>query len=115
MKTNVACLLGIGALVLIAIAADAEGRIRMPAEVRTAVLVGTLVAAYLAVLATEPGRAFFQLTPLPWEIVASLVAIAIAWTAAVIGIHKTRVVQRGIDVVIARVQSLRVRQPSPEV
>jgi cation-transporting ATPase E len=115
MLTTVACLLGIGALVLIPIAADAEGRIRMPAEVRTAVLVGTLVAAYLAVLATEPGRAFFQLAPLPWEIVASLVAIAIAWTAAVIGIHKTRVVQRGIDVVIARVQSLRVRQPSPEV
>ena len=90
MLTTIACFLGIGALVLIPIAADAEGRIRMPAEVRTAILVAVLVAAYLAVLATEPGRAFFQLAPLPWEIVASLIAIAIAWTAAVIGIHKTR-------------------------
>jgi hypothetical protein len=86
----------------------------MPAEVRTAILIGVLVAAYLAVLSTELGRAFFQLAPLPWEIVASLVAIAGAWTAAVIGIHKTRIVQRGIDVLIAGVHSLRARQPSAE-
>jgi cation-transporting P-type ATPase E len=115
MLTTIACFLGIGALVLVPIAADAEGRIRMPAEVRTAILIGVLVAAYLAVLSTELGRSFFQLAALPWEIVASLVAIAAAWTAAVIGIHKTRIVQRGIDVLIAGVQSLRPRQPSAEV
>ena len=73
----------------------------MPAEVRTAALIGSLGGAYLIVLATAAGRDFFQLTPLPWEIVATLIAIAATWTAAVIGIHRTRIVQRGIDVLIA--------------
>jgi cation-transporting ATPase E len=95
--TTLASFLGIGALALVPIAADDRGRIRMPARVRTALLVGSLVGAYLVVLATEPGRAVFQLTPLPWEVVASLLAIAAAWTAAVIGIHRTGIVQHGID------------------
>jgi hypothetical protein len=61
----------------------------------------SLVAAYLAVLATDQGRAFFQLAPLPWEIVATQLVIAAAWTGAVIGIHRSRIVRRGIDVLIA--------------
>jgi hypothetical protein len=54
----------------------------------------------LAALST-PGRSFFQLAALPWEIVATLLVIAATWTAAVIAIHHTRIVQRGIDVLIA--------------
>jgi hypothetical protein len=79
----------------------------MPAWVRTTVLVGALGIAYLVVLSTGPGRSFFQLAPLPWQIVASLIAIAAAWTAAVIGIHRTRIVQRGIDVLIDAWRALR--------
>jgi hypothetical protein len=101
MLTTVATFMGIGALVLIPVAADVDGRVRMPAWMRTAILVGTLVVAYLVILSTGPGRAFFQLSPLPVEIVATLVAIAAAWTWAVIHIHRTRVVQRGIDLLIA--------------
>jgi cation-transporting ATPase E len=99
--TTLASFLGIGALTLVPIAADDRGRVQMPAWVRAALLVGSLVAAYLVVLATDPCRAFFQLTPLPLEIVATLLLIAGAWTGAVVGIHHTRVVQRGIDVAIA--------------
>jgi cation-transporting ATPase E len=111
MLTSIACFLGIGALVLVPIAADERGRIRMPAWLRTTVLVAALVIAYLVVLSTGPGRSFFQLAPLPWEIVASLIAIAAAWTGAVIGIHRTRIVQRGIDVLIDGWRSIR---PLPE-
>jgi cation-transporting ATPase E len=99
--TTLASFLGIGALTLIPIAADERGRIRMPAWMRTALLVGSLLVAYLVVLATGPGRSFFQLSPLPWEIVATIVVIAAAWTAAAIGIHRTRIVQHGIDRLIA--------------
>ena len=111
--TTLASLLGIGALVLIPIAADDSGRIRMPAQVRTLILIGSLVAAYLVVLATEPGRSFFQLTPLPWEIVVSLLAIAAAWTGAVVVIHQTRVVQRAIDLGIAAWKRLAAGRPAP--
>jgi cation-transporting ATPase E len=107
MLTSMACFLGIGALVLVPIAADERGRIRMPAWLRTSVLIGALMLAYLVVLSTGPGRSFFQLAPLPWEIVASLIAIAAAWTGAVIGIHRTRIVQRGIDVLIEAWRSIR--------
>jgi cation-transporting ATPase E len=107
--TTLASLLGIGALVLVSIAADDRGRIRMPAWVRTVVLIGSLVATYLVVLSTELGRSFFQLTALPWEIVASLLAIAAAWTGAVVVIHRTRIVQRGIDAGIALVARLLAR------
>jgi cation-transporting ATPase E len=113
--TTLASFLGIGALVLVPIAADDRGRIRMPAWVRTALLVVCLVGAYLAVLATELGRAVFQLTPLPWEIVASLLATAAAWTAAVIGIHRTRIVQHAIDLLIAAWQRLVARRPADRI
>jgi cation-transporting ATPase E len=109
--TTLASFLGIGALALIPIAADDRGRIRMPAWVRTTVLVGSLVVAYLAVLSTDPGRSFFQLAPLPWEIVATIAVMAAAWTAAAIGIHRTRIVQRGIDVLIGAWRAMR---PSPD-
>jgi hypothetical protein len=108
--TSLASFLGIGALTLVPIAADDRGRIRMPAWVRVAALVGALVGAYLVVLSTGAGRAFFQLAPLPWEIVATLLVIAVAWTGAVIGIHRTRIVQRGIDVLIAAWQGLAARR-----
>jgi hypothetical protein len=52
------------------------------------------------VLSTGAARSFFQLTTLPWEIVATLVVLAVAWTGAVIGIHRTRIVQRAIDAAI---------------
>jgi hypothetical protein len=111
MLTTIATFMGIGALVLIPVAADVDGRVRMPAWMRTAILVGTLAVAYLVILSTGPGRAFFQLSPLPVEIVVTLVAIAAAWTWAVIHIHRTRVVQRGIDALIA---GWRLIRPSPE-
>ena len=57
--------LGTGALVLVPISADDRGRIRMPAWVRTTILVGAMTLAYLVVLSTGPGRTFFQLAPLP--------------------------------------------------
>jgi cation-transporting P-type ATPase E len=95
--TTVASFLGIGALVLVPVAADERGRIRMPAWARTLLLIGSLTAAYLIVLSTEVGRSFFQLRPLPAEIVATLVVLAAAWTLAVVFIHRTAVVQRGID------------------
>jgi cation-transporting ATPase E len=111
MLTTIATFMGIGALILIPVAADDEGRVRMPAWMRTVVLVGALAIAYLVILSTGPGRAFFQLSPLPVEIVVTLVAIAGAWTWAVLHIHRTRIVQRGIDVLIAGWRYLRHAQP----
>jgi cation-transporting ATPase E len=95
--TTIASFLGIGALVLVPVAADERGRIRMPAWARTLLLVGSLIVGYLVVLSTEVGRSFFQLRPLPAEIVATLVVLAAAWTLAVVFIHRTAIVQRGID------------------
>ena len=79
----------------------------MPAWMRTVLLVGTLAIAYLIVLSTGPGRAFFQLEPLPVEIVITLGAIAGAWTWAVLLIHRTRIVQRAIDLLIAGWRGIR--------
>jgi uncharacterized membrane protein YgdD (TMEM256/DUF423 family) len=107
MLTTVASFMGIGALILIPVSADREGRIQMPAWMRTVVLVGTLTFAYLAILATGPGRAFFQLSPLPFEFVATLGAIAAFWTWAVLHIHRTRIVQRGIDLLITGWKTVR--------
>jgi cation-transporting ATPase E len=101
MLTTIASFLGIGALILIPVTADEEGRIRMPAWMRTVLLVVGMTIAYVVVLSTEPGRSFFQLSPLPFDIVVTLVVIAAVWTWAVLHIHRTRVVQRGIDVLIA--------------
>ena len=95
--TTIATFLGIGALVLIPVVGDDRGRVRIPARLRTATLVGALVAAYLVILSTGPGRAFFQLSPLPAEIVLTLGAIAAAWTLVVVRVHRTRIVQRAID------------------
>jgi cation-transporting P-type ATPase E len=106
MLTTVTCFMGIGALVIIPVAGDVEGRVRMPAWMRTALLVGALAAGYLLVLSTTTGRAFFQLEPLPVEIVAILGVLAGAWTWAVVHIHRTRVVQRGIDWLIAVTPSM---------
>jgi len=100
MVTTVSSLMGIGALILIPVAADDEGRVRMPAWMRTVLLVVAMVFAYLVVLSVPLGRSFFQLTPLPAEIVATLGVIAAAWTLAVLFIHRTRIVQRAIDVLI---------------
>jgi cation-transporting ATPase E len=107
MLTTVASFMGIGALILIPVAADVSGRVRMPAWMRTVILVGVLTIAYLVVLSTEGGRSFFQLSPLPFEIVASLIVIAGAWTWAVLHIHRTRVVQRAIDLLIAAWRGIR--------
>ncbi len=109
--TTLASFLGIGALTLIPIAADERGRVRMPAWVRLAALVGSMVGLYLVVLSTTPGRSFFQLAPLPWEIVATLLVVAATWTAAAIAIHHTRIVQRGIDVLIAGWRRCSTRRP----
>jgi hypothetical protein len=65
-------------------------------------------------LSTTPGRSFFQLAPLPWEIVTTLMVIAATWTAAVIAIHHTRIVQRGIDVLIAGWRIARPTQPATQ-
>jgi cation-transporting P-type ATPase E len=111
MLTTVASFMGIGALILIPVAADEGGRIRMPAWVRTALLIGGLAVAYVVVLSTELGRSFFQLAPLPAEIVLSLVVLAGLWTWAVLHIHRTRVVQRGIDVLIAGWHAARPVRP----
>jgi cation-transporting P-type ATPase E len=98
--TTVSSFMGIGLLTLVPVAADEEGRVQMPAWARTAILVGTLTIGYLIVLGTGVGRGFFQLQPLPIEIVAMLGAIAAAWTGAVLLIHHTGVVQRAIDELI---------------
>jgi cation-transporting ATPase E len=100
MLTTVSSFMGIGALILIPVAADEEGRIRMPAWMRTLLLVVGLALAYLVVLSTGQGRTFFQLEPLPVELVASLGVIAATWTLAVLMIHRTKIVQRGIDQLI---------------
>ena len=105
--TTLASFLGIGALVLIPIAADDEGRIRMPAWARTSLLIGAMVVIFLVGISTAAGRDFFQLTPLPLEVLATLIAIAAAWTGAVIVIHRTRIVQRWIDGLIASWRGLR--------
>ena len=112
MLTTIATFMGIGALILIPVAADDEGRVRMPAWMRTVVLVGALTIAYVVILSTGQGRAFFQLSPLPVEIVATLGVIAGAWTWAVLHIHRTRVVQRGIDQLIAGWRIIRPLGPS---
>ncbi|MFL5751073.1 MAG: HAD-IC family P-type ATPase [Chloroflexota bacterium] len=113
--TTLASFLGIGALTLIPIAADESGRIRMPAWVRVAGLVASMVGLYLVALSTTPGRSFFQLAPLPWEIVVTLLVIAGTWTAAVIAIHQTRIVQRGIDLLIVGWRTVRPIQPLSQV
>jgi cation-transporting ATPase E len=109
MLTTVASFMGIGALILIPVAADREGRIRMPAWVRTLLLVSTMTVAYLVILSAAPGRSFFDLAPLPAEIVVVLGVLAAVWTWAVFHVHRTRVVQRGIDLLIA---AWRVRRPA---
>jgi cation-transporting P-type ATPase E len=112
MLTTIASFLGIGALILIPVAADEEGRVQMPAWMRTVILVAALGGAYLVVLATGPGRAFFQLSALPVEIVVTLVVLAAAWSAAVLLIHRTRIVGRAIDRLIGGWKHLRGRQPA---
>jgi hypothetical protein len=112
MLTTVASFMGIGALILIPVAADEDGRIRMPAWVRTILLIGGLAVGYVVVLSTEAGRGFFQLAPLPAEIVLSLAVLAGVWTWAVLHIHRTRIVQRGIDLLIAAWQSARAVGPA---
>jgi cation-transporting ATPase E len=107
--TTVASFLGIGALTLIPVADYERGRIRMPSWVRVTTLVASLVGTYVVVLSTPLGRSFFQLAPLPWEIVGTLLAIAAVWTAAVIAIHHTRIVQRGIDALTAGSMRLAAR------
>jgi hypothetical protein len=69
----------------------------MPAWMRTVLLVGALTVLYLVVLSTGPGRSFFQLEPLAYQIVITLGVLAAAWTWAVLHIHRTRIVQRAID------------------
>jgi cation-transporting P-type ATPase E len=101
MLTTLASFLGLGALTLIPVASDDQGRIRMPGWVRTVLLVAALTVTHLVALGTQPGRTFFQLEPLPWEIVAILAVVTAAWTGAAIGIHRTRIVQRWIDSLIA--------------
>jgi cation-transporting ATPase E len=110
MLTTIASFMGIGALVLVPVAADEEGRVRMPAWMRTLLLVAALAIAFLAVLATDPGRRFFQLEPLPAEIVATLGVLAALWTWAVIHIHRTRVVQVTIDALIAWAPTRAIRR-----
>ncbi len=107
MLTTVTCFMGIGALVIVPVAADVEGRVRMPAWMRTVLLVGALAVGYLAVLSTATGRAFFQLEPLPAEIVLILGVLAAIWTWAVVHIHRTRIVQRAIDILLAGWRNLR--------
>jgi hypothetical protein len=107
MLTTVASFMGIGALILIPVAADREGRIRMPAWMRTLLLVASMTIAYLIILSTDPGRSFFDLAPLPAEIVISLGVIAGAWTWALFHVHRPRIVQRGIDSLIAGWRVLR--------
>jgi hypothetical protein len=111
MLTTIASFMGIGALILIPVAADDAGRVRMPAWMRTTLLVAALSIAYLVILSTGPGRAFFQLEPLPVEIVITLGVIAGAWTWALLHIHRTRIVQRGIDLLIAAWRAIRPLRP----
>ena len=107
MLTTVASFMGIGALILIPVAADESGRVRMPAWMRTVVLVAALTTVYLVILVTGPGRSFFQLSSLPVEIVSTLGLVAAAWTWAVLHIHRTRIVQRAIDLLILVWRALR--------
>ena len=55
MLTTIATFMGIGALILIPVAADDEGRVRMPAWMRTAILVGALTITYLVILVDRAG------------------------------------------------------------
>jgi hypothetical protein len=99
--TTISCLMGIGALALVPVACAREGRLTIPGWLRTAALVAAMAALYLIVLATAPGRGFYELEPLPWQIVAVLVFVATAWTVAVLLVHHTLIVQRGIDRLLA--------------
>jgi cation-transporting P-type ATPase E len=99
--TTVSSFMGIGLLTLIPVAADVEGRIRMPAWGRTLLLIVVMVGAYLAVLWSDVGRSFFELHPLPADTVAILGLVAAAWTLAVLLIRRTGFVQRAIDQLIA--------------
>jgi pimeloyl-ACP methyl ester carboxylesterase len=56
------------------------------------------------------GRAFFQLQPLPAEIVLILGVLAGIWTWAVVHIHRTRIIQHGIDWLIAARGNLRANK-----
>jgi hypothetical protein len=87
----------------------------MPAWMRTTILVGSMTLAYLVVLSTDQGRSFFQLAPLPLEIVATLLVIAAVWTAAVLQVQRTRVVQRFIDWLIAAWRAIRPRGAALQV
>jgi cation-transporting ATPase E len=99
--TTVSSLMGIGLLTLIPVAADTEGRLRMPAWARTTLLIAAMVGSFLVVIGTPFGRSFFDLEPLSFETLGVLGAIAVAWTIAVQLIRRTGVVQDGIDLLIA--------------
>ena len=84
----------------------------MPAWARTVLLVGGLALAYLVVLSAEAGRGFFQLAALPCGDRRHARASSPAtWTWAVLHIHRTRIVQRAIDVLILAWQHARAVKP----
>jgi cation-transporting ATPase E len=108
MLTTIASFMGIAALILIPVAADNEGRVRIPAWIKTALLVTALTLAFLVVLSTDAGRTFFELRPLPVEIVVGLGASSVAWASTVLLIHRTTIVQRGIEAVIVALRKIRL-------
>ena len=109
--TTLTTFLGIGAIPLIPIAAVKRGAIRVAGQLRAAALVAALAAGYVVVLATEPGRAFFELEALPAELVVALAAIAATWTGVVLVLHRLGTVQMGIDVLLAhRLRSVRLQR-----
>ncbi len=100
--TTVTSFLGIGALALIPTAAGRIRGLRLPPAVRSAALVAGLVTGYLAVLASEPGRAFFELEALPTDLVMAISAVSAGWTAIVLVLHRLGTVQPAIDTLAAR-------------
>jgi cation-transporting ATPase E len=109
--TTLTTFLGIGAVTLIPIAAVEWGRIRVAGPLRTVGLVAALAAGYLAILATDAGRAFFELQALPAELVVALAAIAAAWTVVVLVLDHLGTVQAGIDILLThRRRGLRLKR-----
>jgi len=105
--TTVASFMGLGLLTLIPLASDRAGPSWLPWWSRIPLLIAAMAIVYLTVLSLPIGRAFFELEPLPAELVAALGLMAIAWTALVLLIRRTGVVQHAID----RLVGFRRRRP----
>jgi cation-transporting ATPase E len=107
--TTAASFMGIGLLILIPLANDVSGRLRLPPWGRTGLLMGAMAVVYVVILSVPFGRDFFELEPLPAPLVLGLGLIAAVWTMVVLLIRRNGIVQRIIDRLLGAYRAARRR------